>query len=65
MTAHDAAQHTAPGGRALPASADGAPHAPPDPRALRRLPRSALVEALLRNAGHGAGPERPRWESAV
>ncbi|QES32550.1 hypothetical protein DEJ48_03260 [Streptomyces venezuelae] len=60
--AHDAAQHTA-HGAAL--SADNAPHGPPDALTLSRLPRSALVEALLRNAGRAAGPERPRWESAV
>ena len=37
----------------------------PDALDLLRLPRTALVEALLRNAGQDSGPERPRWLSAV
>jgi len=58
---HEAARHT--DGPTL--SADGPPHGPPDALDLRGLPHSALVEALLRNTGRGAGPQRPRWESAV
>ncbi|MEU5899441.1 MULTISPECIES: hypothetical protein [Streptomyces] len=60
--AHDAAQHTTHG---IALSADHAPSGPPDALTLSRLPRTALVEALLRNTGRAAGPERPRWESAV
>ncbi|MFI7320655.1 hypothetical protein [Streptomyces venezuelae] len=60
--AHDAAQHTT---HAIALSADNAPNGPPDALTLSRLPRTALVEALLRNTGRAAGPERPRWESAV
>ncbi|WP_406155719.1 hypothetical protein OG806_07425 [Streptomyces sp. NBC_00882] len=37
----------------------------PDALDLLRLPRTALVEALLRNAGQDSGPQRPRWLSAV
>lgn len=60
--ARETAQHRSPGAAR---GADDPPDTPLAARDLRSLPRTALVEALLRNAGQGAGPHRPRWESAV
>ncbi|ANB09199.1 hypothetical protein SAM40697_5243 [Streptomyces ambofaciens] len=57
------APHATPHGPACPA--DDPPDILLSTRDLHLLPRTALVEALLRNAGEGAGPRRPRWESAV